>query len=241
SEADVPFSKLFRTIMSGKIKFRIKPHRRLPMVVPVGGRKVELISTLQLVQCYKCLRFGHTKVKCPSLHKVTYHEFNKNFRLGLGLPTKIAGADERIITEGAARREEEEEAEDMERSLEEEQTEDSGLHEEGRRPDVEQKTKDCSLDQQNKSSAASGEYNSKSASACELSVLDVSGPGDSKNHGMRDDWVRVMHRGSSIPMKKNYSDHELKNNKRSFNSPETECKKRTRDSASKSLEAVLSH
>ncbi|QQP41056.1 Uncharacterized protein FKW44_015304, partial [Caligus rogercresseyi] len=97
NEADVHFSKIFRTIMSGKIKFRIKPRRRLPMVVPVGGRKVDLISTLQLVQCYKCLRFGHTKVKCPSLHKVTYHEFNKNFRLGLGLPTKISGVDERRI------------------------------------------------------------------------------------------------------------------------------------------------
>ncbi|QQP49562.1 Hypothetical protein FKW44_010272 [Caligus rogercresseyi] len=66
----------------------------------------------------------------------------------------------------------------MERSLEEELTEDPGLQEEERRPDVEQKTEDCSLDQQIKSSAASEEYSFKRAGACELSRLDDSGPGD---------------------------------------------------------------
>ncbi|QQP41055.1 Hypothetical protein FKW44_015303, partial [Caligus rogercresseyi] len=123
--------------------------------------------------------------------------------------------------------------EDMDRANEEELTEIFGQHEEGGPSDGKQE-EEWSLDIQDKSIADSDK---SKTDACDLITPAVDEPGYLKNQGMRDDWVRVMHRGSSIPMKKNNSDHELKKNKRSFNSPETDCKKRTRDCVSKALEA----
>ncbi|QQP51787.1 Hypothetical protein FKW44_013236 [Caligus rogercresseyi] len=70
--------------------------------------------------------------------------------------------------------------------------------------------------------------------ACdEFPSLEASVPGVLQNHGMRDDWIKVMQRGSSIPMKKTNSDSELKKSKRAFTSPETNSQKRTKDSDSK--------
>ncbi|QQP56817.1 Hypothetical protein FKW44_001609 [Caligus rogercresseyi] len=55
---------------------------------------------------------------------------------------------------------------------------------------------------------------------------------------MRDEWIKVMHRNSSIPMKQTNSDTEQKKIKRAFNSPESQCKKRTRDCTSKEPESL---
>ncbi|QQP57702.1 Hypothetical protein FKW44_002777, partial [Caligus rogercresseyi] len=218
--------------MSGKKKFKIKPRKRLPMVI--------LCQLYSLSNALDASDFGHTKVKCPSSHRVTYSEFYKNLRIGLRLPTRISSAEERRAVEKAAGLEEEEEGpEDKGRTEDQLQTEDGGhpqeeeqSEDEGQLQDVEQKKKEqqpaeelpC-LDHKDGTSSVKqspGTIGINVSKACdEFPSLEASVPGVLQNLGMRDDWIKVMQRGSSIPMKKTNSDSELKKSKRAFTSPET--------------------
>ncbi|QQP52713.1 Hypothetical protein FKW44_004946 [Caligus rogercresseyi] len=78
------------------------------------GRKVELISSMQEIQCFKCMKFGHIKTKCTRNRQTKYAEFKNYFRKQIGLPTRIQGSIERNIVEEAVREEELEEEEEDE-------------------------------------------------------------------------------------------------------------------------------
>ncbi|QQP51200.1 Hypothetical protein FKW44_012474, partial [Caligus rogercresseyi] len=54
-------------------------------------------------------------------------------------------------------------------------------------------------------------------------------PKGQKTPSLRDDWTKVMSKGSAIPTKKTTSVLEPKKSKRFLSSPETENSKRTRD------------
>ncbi|QQP39963.1 Hypothetical protein FKW44_013845 [Caligus rogercresseyi] len=108
-EEDREFLEFFNNFQTGKISIRIKPNRKLPVVIPLKGRKVELQAEMQQTQCFKCLKFGHVQAKCSAQKKIKYLEFEKYFRQVVGLSERIEGAEERKLAEEAARQEEQEE------------------------------------------------------------------------------------------------------------------------------------
>ncbi|QQP51553.1 Hypothetical protein FKW44_012960, partial [Caligus rogercresseyi] len=140
------------------------------------------------------------------------------FRSGLGLSTRISGVDERRATEEAARLEEEEEFEVERISSPSEQL-----------PNTTQAIRiqeseeaDCNDVSSKDNCMLPIELNKNDVSSNDECMLPI----EVNKLMLRDDWTKVMSRGSSIPMKKT---SVPKKSKRGLTSPENENSKRTNE------------